>query len=237
MTYNGITCKILATALHIFECISAWVIVAFSTERAYVVIFPLRRASVTNSRRQRVIVAILIGAVLVSIHRSVLCDVIEGTPVLCFYLTDQLSAQILWQFDIAVYNYVPCTLIFIANTLIITALFLKKDAIRTTRKTRHEGKLLVSLMLVSTLYVVLLLPLSTLFTYLADQRENLSPEKSLFLWYVVKFLTLVSVLNYCFNFLIYGFTLPFYREEALQMFGYICRRRSGQGIAGRVNGE
>jgi hypothetical protein len=226
LMYSSVSCKVVAGIWHIFEVISAWIIVAFSVERAYVVWFPLKRITITSRVRIIIIVIICVMGALGSVHRFILMDVLTGPLTLCFYEATPVISAVLWQLDIASYSYVPCTLIFLANILILVALsFSKNQALgENTRKNRSEGKLLVSLMSVSTLYVLLLLPLTTLFTYLADERNNLSEEQSQFLYYVMKFLNLVSMFNYCFNFVVYGFTLPFYRQEARRIFS--INRRS-----------
>jgi hypothetical protein len=163
----------------------------------------------------RLILAIFIIFVLLSLHRLVLIDIIPGPPTLCYY-SDPTVGLIVWQLEIALYNYVPCLLIFIANVLILIVLFISKNENlgKMTSHNRNETKLLISLLLVSSLYVVLLMPLSTLFTYLAEERDNLSQEQATLLYNLVKLLTQVSIVNYCQNFIIYGCTLPFYRQEA-----------------------
>ena len=220
--YSSDTCRLVAGVWHVFEVISAWIIVAFSAERAYVVWFPLKRAYITPTVRKCIIFVISTSAVLLSLHRFILMELIPGTPALCFYKTNQIIAAALWQFDIAMYDYLPSICIFIANGLILSAISRsrKQKLGENVQNSRSEGRLLISLMSVSTLYVVLLLPLSTLFAYIAEARDTLGAERSLYLWYVMKYLTLVSVLNYCFNFIIYGCTLPFYRQEARKIFSF-----------------
>jgi hypothetical protein len=225
MNYSSITCKLLSFAVQFLMCISAWIIVCFSIERAFVVWFPLKRAIITSTKRKKVIYLICFASTVLSIYRLFLMDLIEGTPVFCFYTTDPAEGFILFQFDISLFNYIPCTLIFIANTLILLAVLKPRgeDLRRSTHKTPKEGRMLVSLMLVSTLYVVLVLPFTSVFTYLTEERPNLTENQAFFIFHTVKLLTQMCVINYCLNFIIYGCTLPFYREEARKMLAGISR--------------
>ncbi|XP_064641652.1 FMRFamide peptide receptor frpr-18-like isoform X1 [Lineus longissimus] len=220
ISYSDASCKSVSGVWHFFEVISAWIIVAFSAERAYVVWFPLKRANITPKLRKIVLFTIVLGAVLLCIQRFWLMENTQGTPSLCFYKTDPVLSAVLWQVDISAYAYVPFFLIVQANVFILVAVnFSKNNKLGSNKgKTIQEGKLLVSLMSVSTLYIALVLPAAAIFTYLSQAAGTLGEDRALFLWFMVKFLTLISVNNYCFNFIIYGCTLPFYREEVKRMF-------------------
>jgi hypothetical protein len=221
--YSSLSCKLVAYAQHVTMCISAWMIVSFSSERAFVVMFPLKRTSITTFKRKVLILFICIAMMLSGIQRLVFDDITDTTPKLCFYITEHTLGAILYQIDLTLYNYAPCAIIFVSNTLILAAIIRPskdKKLLRSTVRTANEGKLLISLMLVSTTYVILLLPFSSVASYTFMNRHNLSDDRAVFIYNIVLFLMQIGTLNYCINFVIYGCTMSFYRQEALKIFSW-----------------
>jgi hypothetical protein len=161
----------------------------------------------------------------VSVHRIILVDAFNvGTIRACFYKRFDLKFS-LYQFDTTLHNYIPCCLIFINNILIFVGINRAKQRVdgkisSGTCKSAQDMRILISLMIVSTMYVVFMMPASTSFSYQlylivhgkgdANYRE--------FIHYLVTFFDEFSMLNYSFNFIIYGCTLPFYRGEVRKMF-------------------
>jgi hypothetical protein len=230
--HSTFSCKIVPFIQHATMCISAWIIVCFSVERAYVVWFPLKRAAITPNIRKRVLYILCLVSTLAAVHRLVLFGIIDGNPKYCFYTIEPTIGTIIYQIDTALYNYLPCTTIFMANILILVAIFRSRgqDLRRSTHKTSTDGRLLLSLMLVSTTYVLLLMPYPTLFTYVIFNKQNFSEEYGVYLGDMLRIIVHTSTLNYCINFIIYGCTLSFYREEATKMFR-ITRSRQGDGVS------
>jgi hypothetical protein len=98
--------------------------------------------------------------------------------------------------------------------------------------TTGDGKVILSLMLVSSLYVIFLTTPSAMWTYWAGplKNGNRDPKYSEFIFYVAYMLNQVSVMNYCCcNFIIYGCTLPFYRQEVKNVFLGLFKRRMRKG--------
>jgi hypothetical protein len=168
-------------------------------------------------------------AIIVSIHRLWLNEtyVVEGIDY-CFYLNDIFW---LWQYDTLFHNYLPCLAIVIANTLILIGIRRAKTSLASktpSTKTIQESKVMISLFVVSTLYVVFMLPASSSFTYINFILEwrNYDASYINLIHVVVTFFDQFSMFNFCFNFVIYGCTLPFYREEIKKMFTSRCQKIS-----------
>jgi hypothetical protein len=102
--YSSLSCKTVTYFQQVSMCISGWMIVLFSLERAYVVIFPLKRNDITAVKRKRIIAATCIVMVVLAIHRLFLIDIIDSTPKFCFYTTDPDVGAFLYQFDVALYT-------------------------------------------------------------------------------------------------------------------------------------
>jgi hypothetical protein len=203
LQYSPVSCKLVGFFQQLFMSISAWVIVSFSIERAYVVLYPLKRYYITAEKRNIFIGSLCTIMMLLSVHRLFLLDVTSSSPKLCFYLSiGSKAAGILYQFDVTMYNYAPCVFIFLANIIIVTTLVRSRnmDVGRATKHKQSEGKILVSLMLVSTLYVTLLLPYSTVATYLFNSSRE---ERTAFLYNISSILIQFGMLNYCINFIFF----------------------------------
>jgi hypothetical protein len=225
--YSTEICRFRGFTLHTSEVISAWIIVAFSMERAFVVLYPLKRLDISAKKRSRVIVVICFISSCLSIHKLILSKVYytaSGLPV-CFYPN---NALLLWQYDTAFHNYFPCFLIVVANSLILVGLSRGRRSFAGNKpaKSQQDNRIVHSLLIISTLYLVFMLPASLFFTYMLylDNIPNLDPNYVEFIYSLMSFLDEFSMLNYCLNFVIYGCSMPFYRREVWELFTFFCRR-------------
>jgi hypothetical protein len=222
--YSHATCKFIGFAKHVVEIVSAWAIATFTIERAFVVLFPLKRANITPTKRSTVIGLIWFMSVALSVHRLILNHVyLEAGIPICFYNTSSFLQLVIWQLDTTIHNYIPVCLICISNVTILVGLqrakktFDSKTAV--SRKQTQDNRIVVSLLLVSTLYIVFMMPASVMTTYLfVSASQNAPPEYVQVMYYVTTLFDEYSLMNYCFNFIIYGCTLPFYRDVVMSMF-------------------
>ncbi|XP_064646713.1 neuropeptide SIFamide receptor-like [Lineus longissimus] len=219
---SNVSCKLLPFLSHVFECFSAWTIVAFSIERAVIVWFPLKRLSIIPKKRKILISTLLLLSVAVSIQRLVLFEVYFNHFYICFYLVPSFTRVVLYQIDVILYNYIPSCLIFISNILILIGIGRSKidKTEKITKSATQDLRVILSLLSVSTLFVIFLTPASAAWTYyaLALRAPVVDAKFVRFLQYLGKFLAQISHLNYCINFIIYGCTLPFFRDELKKMF-------------------
>jgi hypothetical protein len=96
-----------------------------------------------------------------------------------------------------------------------------KTVTTTESREMQDRKLLLSLMLISTFYIIFMMPSSVSFTYILYLQQDLTqvdPYSLELLYYYARFCDTFSMLNFCLNFIIYGSTLPFYQEEFWNMF-------------------
>jgi hypothetical protein len=224
-TYSQASCKVMGFSRHMWEIASAWAIVAFTLERVYIVLFPLKRKDITTKKRVLVIIAIWTMSVGLSAHRIVLNHIyMSVSTASCFYNTSPIATFNIVLFDLAVYNYIPSCLIFLANIAILVGIRRAKRSFKSKEVVSRKGqdnRLIMSLMLVSTLYIVFMTPASASVIYHLNYllTSDVVDEKyNELLYTIVTFLDQFSLLNYCFNFIIYGCTLPFYRNEARRLF-------------------
>jgi hypothetical protein len=232
--HSDASCKIMGFTKHVWETVSAWAIALFALERAFIVWFPLKRANITARNRGAVIIAVWVMSIVLSIHRLVLNHVfeyVESSSSTCFYNTSAFVRLILWQFDTTVHNYIPCLLIIVSNTMILIGIQRAKVSVDSKmavqRKQTQDGHVVVSLLLVSTLYIILMMPPSAMVTYLLFFLESNKNAKAGYvdlIYNILTFLDEFSLMNFCFNFIIYGCTLPFYRKEVYDILSYTSRK-------------
>jgi hypothetical protein len=172
-TNSDFWCKFLSMILHVFECTSAWLIMTFSLERAYIVWYPLKRSYITQRRRLTIIIMIVLLTICFSIHRLVLLNVyvesdVDGGTKWCFYTVTPALGFWIYQWDTGMHNYVPIPLIITANIAILIGINRAKHSfnskMKTTHKTKQETRVVLSLFLVSTFYIIFMLPASVSFS-------------------------------------------------------------------------
>jgi hypothetical protein len=228
-TYSNTSCNLMGFSRHIWEIASAWAIVAFTLERGYIVWFPLKRAQITSRNRALVITFIWVMAICLSLHRLILNQVyIESSIPTCFYNTSLTIKFSILLFDTVAYNYLPCVCICLVNVFILFGIRRARVALvyKVSRKENQDGRLIISLLLLSTFYVIFMTPVSasvTYYFYYLKTTDVIDPKYQEMLFYILTFLDQFSLLNYCTNFIIYGCTLPFYRKEAGRLLR-VCLR-------------
>jgi hypothetical protein len=161
-------------------------------------------------------------ALCVSIHRLVLLKkhVIFSLDA-CWYTESPFLIFLLWQIDSLFLTYLPCCFIILANVCILVGVIRSRRSVsgKVTGQ-GQEGKTIVSLLLISIFYIIFMLPASVSFSYLLYVMIFPSDVNFIIsLNYIVTFFDEFSMFNYSFNFIIYGCTLPFYRQEARVMLG------------------
>jgi hypothetical protein len=187
--------------------------------------------NITPRIRRSVIIGTCAVCLCGSLHRLILAELTSDMGILlCDYDPgeDNLAGAIIWQIDTVLYNYLPCVLIFVANILTLLGIFRSRlhiEGKQSSRVSKGDSKVILSLMIVSTLYVVFLTPPSALWTYWDGplRSETHDQQYIQFIFYVTYMLNQISVINYCCNFIVYGCTMPFYRQEASQMFLSLCK--------------
>jgi hypothetical protein len=226
-THSNATCKFMGFFRRLLEMASAWAIVAFTVERVYIVWFPLKRSRITSNMRLSIIITIWILTIGLSVHRIILNHVyIEFGVAICWFNANPVTQIILFQVDTTIHNYMPSFLICLSNIAILIGIRRSKKSFDSTNKMvaktdSQDGRLVVSLMLVSTLYVILMTPSSlaaTYFFYLMGTGKDVDPILIDSVYYAVTFLDQFTLVNYCVNFIIYGCTLPFFKEEVKRIF-------------------
>jgi hypothetical protein len=146
---------------------------------------------------------------------------VSNTIESCWYELDPYDVFLVWQFDTTVDTYIPACAICTANIFLLVGVYRAKISVATkhSKSQQQDSHIAVSLMLISIFYVVIMLPASISFSYqLWIIQFPIDIEYNILVNYITTFFDEFSMFNYSLNFVIYGCTLPFYREEARNMF-------------------
>jgi hypothetical protein len=157
------------------------------------------------------------------------------TNIGCFYDVPEIT-NLQKYFLIEVnYNFVPhtlpCFLILILNVLIILGVWSARvEASTKTGRSCAESNSLINLLFVSLLYLVTTLPyvivwgICNYFNYIVGGWVAFTPEEIQVVLMLGFFTTSFSMINYCFNFLIYASSLKVFKDELGSMFGHKVSR-------------
>lgn len=205
--------------------LSGWTIVAFSCERCLAVWFPLQMAPLMTSKtRRNIICSLFVCSPLYIIN-------IVNDPVYfpnsndrgCLFGPDASTVSRLL-FVIIACGFgilLPCVIVTVVNILILIGLSQGNQQRGTMTATKcnsiseGETRCIRNLIFITFFYIIFLFPFGIVFSILRlVPLENLDSK--------ISDLAVASVtwssLNYVINPVIYSFSLPFYRREALHIF-------------------
>jgi hypothetical protein len=231
-------CKIFRYLEQVCMFLSAFLIVLFSVERVFAVWMPLRMVSMfTTRRRYKSIATLIIMAALMKSHVLIYFDTfVTDSYNNCWYSLEMpgMTKVGLLMYDLIPSQVIPCLLIFILNILISAGI--KRSSLmqiqvvdEELRRRRRDMRCIVNLLVVSTVFFILTTPQSILWLYtdiakyIVAERDHSITERHLETMYEVsRFSDSICMFNYCLNFIIYGVSLNYYRDTALDILR--CRK-------------
>jgi hypothetical protein len=223
-----VVCKVFRYQHRVCSCISSYLIVMFSLERCLGVWFPIKIHILMTRRRRRFMIGLMVVTMLVlSIPILVYYRVHywSGTiDIACFFDVPELTnVQKYWMIEIIdkiLPHKLPCVLILLLNILIIVGVWSARQNVSgkiIMNKADSNG--LISLLFISLLYLITTLPyvivwgICDYFSYIVDGFIGFSSEEVQVILMLGFFTTSFSMLNYCFNFLIYASSLKIFKDE------------------------
>jgi hypothetical protein len=231
---STLSCKMSNYAFVTFQSTSAWIIAIFSLERSVVVWFPLKRRSITSTKRKVFIVLVCLTLCIICMYTALLSQLIEYQGIShCFY-DSGLSILGFVILQNSLFYFVPGSIIFTANLLIVIGIVVSRRSratkLGTTEKDSQDRKSLINLLIVSVMYLVFMTPSTVTWTYYATMvNQIIDPGHAQVLDQLGHLCNQWTILNYCFNFIVYSISLPFYKAELniLLNFKELCRKGKG----------
>jgi Flp pilus assembly protein protease CpaA len=125
----------------------------------------------------------------------------------------------------------PCLLILTLSIVIMVGLRRAKMETAAITGEVRDRRSLVSLLLISLLYIVSTVPYVSVWGFfnhvIYRDVTSYTPQRIEIVFTAGMFTTSISMMNYSFNFLIYSFTLKIYKEELKSIFLLMCSPSKG----------
>jgi hypothetical protein len=253
--YSSAACKAGRFSGYGFQALSAWILVAFSLERCFAILAPLKRAAnMSRGLRFRILIGLVIAAVICTLPTAVTVDVFyeKVDRKTCYFdpaLVTQYGTVVMTFVSLLIRNAIPCLFIMIANVILASGIM--KSIRKHRRITRNESaftvneigiremKCLSNLLAITVLYVITMGPQVIVWVYFNGMNlyyfdEGYIPGVNLkLLFQIGKLTTLLTPVNYSFNFLIYNISLDFYRQKVQELLCWSGKRRGTDQGAGK----
>ena len=230
---HTVLCKLLVFLIYVSGVLSAWTLVAMTAQRAVCVMWPHRANVLCTAGKSKVIV-VSISLFIAAIHTHLLygvhVEIINGRKK-CVRLDEYapFSTNIWNWVDIVIFSFLPWLCLAVSNSLLVWKLNVsvreaevslgagQTDRIKDRKQ--KAASVTVTLVAVSTAFLVLTLPMSVIqilsntFAIAGSSGAgrlrvyHYVSEMSYVLWYV----------NSCINFYIYSLTGSKFRREAKQI--------------------
>jgi hypothetical protein len=228
-----ILCKCVSYIYRTSSCVSSYILVLFSCERCLGVWCPIKvHLIATRGRRVK---AISITCILQLFLNSPILvyftlNRMSGTNKYnCYFFTPSFSVLEKYFLDQIIDKVLPlalpCLLILTLSIVIMVGLRrARMERAGITGEIRSGHSSLISLLLISLLYIMSTIPYVSVWPYFGYVRSFVSHDRQKLevLYMTGMFTTSFSMMNYSFNFLIYSFTLKIYKEELISMFLFPC---------------
>ncbi|XP_069124989.1 lysophosphatidic acid receptor 4-like [Argopecten irradians] len=156
-------CKFHGVIVELFNLLSVWVILSFTVERFIMIKFPLKAKTLTVRRAAFAIIGVSSAVFLFSMHKVAVSG-FEGDSVFGYKACKTRRAifpEIIY-FYVAFNTWLPTFIIVGLNALIIFEIRknqIKRKAMTTTSLSKKDEKATKLLLVVSSTYVILILPL------------------------------------------------------------------------------
>ncbi|XP_014787600.1 probable G-protein coupled receptor 139 [Octopus bimaculoides] len=221
------SCKVIIFIINSSLHISAWLIVAVTTERFLAVWFPLRANGMCSFRRVKIVTATIVTvflllnshffwtAELVSTDNPESPDKLECTSKMikiCVYFP--------W-FNMVLFSVIPSVLLLILNLLIIFCLLKHRETLKSamTKDDQHmrsiHRRLAVILLTISFVWIFTTVP-NTLTSITKKSRKDLESLAEAILLRVLSYILLY--INHAINFFLYCLTGRLFRIELKKLF-------------------
>ena len=223
------SCATYVYVLLVSKCLSAWLIVAVTTERLVVVCNPLTGKMIATRKRAYIAIG-CITFIILAIYSFVLpsfeSQLEDSGKIGCEMKISHKKRKIdviLKFFDMVVYSVLPSIILFTCNILLVFKV-VKSNKFRrrstrkqfSTRKTFDQSKrLTMMLLLLSCVYLILTFPMTAFLCYAAIV-ENVKNYQLVF-----RSLYTLQLTNSAMNFVLYT-SGPAFRQELIKVF---CWRR------------
>jgi hypothetical protein len=229
--YSNVACKAHRFLMDTSQFLSGYILVVFSAERCFAIVFPLKGQAIITPTRRRLA---LLGLFLLSLAWNV-----KAIPLTTIYVEPSgrkscyLNPYLISPFILLIFstvhfllnNFLPCLLIMTLNIFLSLAMWrsTRSSALRRDMSDK-EVRCVWNLVAVSFLYVVTMSPQVITWTYYNMLKLTIYERGSVSQSHLAGIFTmgrsgmLFSTVNYSLNFIIYCISLDFYKDTLRSIF-------------------
>lgn len=271
---NEWLCLLHSVVVELFNLLSVWMIVCFTVERCIAVFLPLKASTlITKKKTKGTVFGITLFLLAFSLHKLFVSG-FEGDSVFGYKAckTNRKTYPEAIFFYVAFNTALPTTLIIVLNSMIIYKVNqsqrLRKTMTRygaktnkgekktTERQAKRDSKVTKTLLVISSAYIILVLPLGItqmVELYWNNARKELpsadDPQQQMLyivfmkrkhlLKWIRAFLFFFYQLNFAINFFLYILSTAKFRSELRSMFCLqkMNRQESGSAATGFTNAD
>jgi len=219
-------CKLIKYAFYSCTHFSAWIVVVVTFERLLVVYAPFRASTLWLVRRPHL--TTLVSGVVVMVFNvnmiwtsELVYDSEGGAPTCASYSYENFICDIFPKINLLVYSVFPSLLVFAFNSVIVVVIIRSTPPIVSTlsppnnfRRHGHQQRLTMTLLTLSTLWLVLSLPYSII-----DSNVNILLD--IRIPGIVRVICFMMMyLNHSVNFYVYCLLGQKFRTELKRTFGF-----------------
>ena len=241
INHNDTTCKIVMFMVYVSGVLSAWTLVAMTVQRAVSVLWP-HRANVLSTAGKSKVISVSMVLFITAIHAHIL----YGFSIVHRKQNRTCSAIVeyryffsgIWSWvDMLIFSFLPWLCLAISNSLLVWKLKVSVreaevslgsgQADRVTDRKKKATSITVTLVAVSTAFLILTSPLSFLqiLNFVNWLNETLyTAQKPLFMYYILQLSYPLWYANSCINFYVYCLTGAKFRREAKQILTCIFHK-------------
>lgn len=219
-------CKLIKYAFYSCTHFSAWIVVVITFERLLVVYTPFRASTLWLVRRPHLTtfvsgVVVMLFNVNIIWTSELVYDSEGGPPTCASYSYENFICDIFPKINLLVYSVLPSILVFTFNIVIIAVIIRSTSPPEGTvsppnnfRRHGHQQRLTMTLLTLSTLWLVLSLPYSIIDSHVTILLRVRVPG----LVRVICFM--MMYLNHSVNFYVYCLLGQKFRTELKRTFGF-----------------
>lgn len=233
---SSILCKLIHFILYSSSEISAWLIVAVTVERYFIVCRPLLVPSVCRkSRAIKYIILIIFILCLVNLHNFWTVDIIyekwRGVYTCSDTVVNDIGEHFLLWIDAALFAFLPTLILIIFNALILKHIANGEALLVTMKITPARNKfyyvrLSFVLMMVSCTYILSTIPISVVVILTVTWKSNPAINRILSsIWIARAVAELAMYVNHSINFILYSLSGEKFRMTIYAMVRKKQRRR------------
>jgi hypothetical protein len=224
-----------------FSCgmMSGWTLIVFCTERCVAIRSPLKVTTIfTPSRRRNALILVIIfsfifGTFPIPTFITAPSEGLSGGMICRPAPSTTWELALMITTGVGFYTAFPVILLIVLNVLLLKGLKKSQKSLDDSRhgntQKKTDAKILRNLLLVSSIYIVTMLPVAVLAT-VAEVGEMTgwpqTPKTYVqFIRELQDFATTFHYANYSANYIVYVLSLDFYRSECRRLF---CCGRSAR---------